>query len=257
MKQIFSVAVVLLVAHSAMAQVPVGPGFFLDSPTLVGDTITIGSVGGTASIELWITNPGYVLPELGLAGADAILRGYDQLGQPQGSSDPEANYVISSFTDQVIPASQMQRVSRGDATADLPNAHPNDYQYVADDPIIGPGDPTEGWPNFSAPPNAAPPPITVLADVLNITSTALGESFLGFALGGQAPGGFIVDIATGQAIQTLPSVTGTGTFGTTFDLGCFCNVIDQGTAIRINVVPEPATLAMLAIGGLSVVRRRR
>ncbi len=60
---------------------------------------------------------------------------------------------------------------------------------------------------------------------------------------------------TSQTVQHLEHVTDIG-----FKIGAQLNTpgqVSSGTAFNVNVVPEPATIALLGLGSLSLIRRRR
>jgi len=60
---------------------------------------------------------------------------------------------------------------------------------------------------------------------------------------------------TNQTVQNLHHVTDIG-----FKIGAQLNTAGQvssGTAFNVNVVPEPATVALLGLGALSLLRKRR
>ena len=76
------------------------------------------------------------------------------------------------------------------------------------------------------------------------------------ALGGSSTINITGAIDEGDYI-ILTSDTGiTGTFGT-WNLGAGMSLVYGATDVTLHVVPEPASMALLALGGLAMMRRRR
>lgn len=185
-------------------------------------------VSETAVIQLWMTvgtnggnNPLVVI--------DAFLTGYNAL------AGKDLSFEVSGFNDLTIPNSQMQRISRGSISAELPNGSIDSYRYIAQDPLSSTGTDGLGFPY----------PRTVLLDEIiihEIATTPNGPDQIFFAFGGQAPTGFYL-AGPNWDLTELGSVTlGTGSAADPF------LVLES---------PEPTTLVLLTFGALCTVRRRQ
>jgi hypothetical protein len=229
-------AYVLGVALIAMPAAAQNTSVWLADAADGDGTVSIGSIGGTGTIQLWMS---YSSSANRLIGIDSILTGYDAL------FGDTTSFEVSGFNDQVIPGSGMQRLTRGDVAGDLPNGDIDDYQYVGDDldAALNP----DGLDGLQG-------PATVLLDEIVITGTAdnsgVGPDQVFFAFGVQAPGGNRIRVRTIPPPATWIIEDETVTRGTGDGESSL-------NPLLVGVVPEPASLALLAVGGLVAIRRRR
>ncbi len=193
--------------------------------------VDIAVPGGTGTVNLWLNAP----VGLSIMGMDAILVGYDN------AFGLAENFEVSGFIDAPLLAGKMQRTGRGAVAGALPG-NVDGYQYVGDD-LNFPADANSGYAGTG---------LDVLLDSIIMTGlaeTVLGPDYLYFSFAA-APQYF--DVALVDPPGPPPpawSIGGPFAFG-------------QGTGdglspLEINIAPEPASLALLAIGGFAAIRRRR
>jgi len=196
-----------------------------------GDQVDV-QVSETAVIQLWLS----VEPGVTLISVSAVLLGYDQ----QFGADHA--FEVQGFNDITIANSLLQRTSRGSVEDDIPHGVINDYQYVGSDNNLP----------FGAS-SGLPGPRTVLLDEI-IIHGIIPQSMLlpttnpvNFPFPDGHPSAFQLNFSPFPPPGQWTAVDATLALGT----GHFSN------RLSINVVPEPAGLAMLAYGAVIFGRRKR
>ena len=218
---------VLLFASAANAQ---NLTLWLEDKADGDSHLVINGVSNTGVVQLWMEVPDAMI----LVNVDAILLGYD------AAFGKNLSFEVAGFNDIVIPDSLLQRTTRGPIEGDLPHGFIDDYQYVGEDANF----PLGGMSGLTG-------PRTVLLDEIILHCTALNEGAPDWILFGfppANPGGFEM------LFQPLPP-PGTWVISglAVVDLlnGTFSNPF-----LVENIVPEPATLSLLLLGGLAAFRRR-
>ncbi|MHC4063302.1 MAG: PEP-CTERM sorting domain-containing protein [Planctomycetota bacterium] len=232
--RVAAVLVLVDVASAASIWLATGDG------TMNGE-MTI-AVGGTGLIELWVNFPDAAStspPSEGINGMavmarmDAILR-----GAPAGGAvgDP-LNIGFAGAINQPLPGG-MTLVTRGSTPSPFQSGDLYDYQLLlvaaSDPPWMDPAN--QGW--------VADNPATAKLDVLVIEGLTVttGPDTLGFGAFRFAPEWQEMYIDNG---------VGSGIIDHTFS-----RLSQPKNGVAVNVTPEPASLALLALGGLAAIRRR-
>ncbi len=227
---------VAMLASAASAQDMV---VFLSDNADGDNTIDLTLVPGPSNlgaIDLWMN----VNASTRIIDLDIPLSGYDA-----GFSSNSVSFGVAGFIDLPALPGLMQRVSRGLGTSSI-----SDYQYVAQDLNL-PIDGNSGYLGTS---------LDILLDSIVIAGTSSNEFsgadnvIFGKASLGQAPAATLAVFSPFPppgSWGTIPGVVGMGT-------GTSVNVMRGGFGpLLVNVTPEPASLALLAIGGFAALRRRR
>ena len=195
-----------------------------------GDGIVEAGNGQTGFIDLWlsITDPG----DAGkiMVGMDAILKGFD------AEDGANLHFAVTGFEDQTPPG-VLEQVSRG--TSDV-SGNINEYQLVLDDRQLPWGE-NSGW--------EMPGSGDFLLDRIQIQGQGWSDppedpDQVFFAFGAQTPGWTILEDVFGWTPNDADFAFGVG------------SPPPELNALLVTV-PEPASLALLALAGLGIARRRR
>lgn len=243
MKRTFvsALAVMAIAGVSSAAEIWLQPA---GGSIATGELLTIPTVGGTGIIEVWTNYDGAV--DNSGTGTGNII-GMDAFGQTRdediggAAGNGFAHFVTSAFND----------VASG-----------NLGTLVPDDPTRG------GASTFGSQPSDGFGYVMAL-----VHNGPIGDSS-GYFGGGDAKLDEVV--VTGTAETTLPDSVwllnsstlkptfleaesyggaATGSAGASVD---FVNINkNRNTSMKVEVLPEPASLALLLIGGLAAIRRRR
>jgi hypothetical protein len=196
-----------------------------------GDYVGPIAVSDTAVIELWVD---VHMPNGGnLVAMDSILVHYDHNAAPDGYP----NFEVQGFVDYGPWGTFGRRDPRGLIMPELPNGDLNKYQFLGLDE-------NQPW----SPTSGLAAGVHHLDDIIiHGTSPGLDDVLFSF---GAAPGGF----------KVYPSFYTTGHYyDITIAQGTGQNMKGTGSDIPLTVevvVPEPASLSLLLLGGLAAFRRR-
>ena len=238
MKRVFLTAlVVMLAAGAAMAQ-EVQPSLWLKDIDASPDDGTLQAIIGASDtyIELWMgtLDPGNA--DRIMVGMDSILKGFDSANDPSN-----LHFSVVGVDDtQTLPGS-LELITHGSAVA---SGDINDYQFVLDDRNL-PWGGASGWKMPAADTSFLLDRIQIRGD----TETTDPDQVL-FAFSAQEPGW-----------TEITQLFGTWTPNDqpfNFGLGAPPGVPGGPNVMLVEVaVPEPASLGLLALGGLAVAARRR
>ncbi|MHC4090715.1 MAG: PEP-CTERM sorting domain-containing protein [Planctomycetota bacterium] len=232
-----SVAAVLLLANVAGA----ASIWLATSDGTMNGEMTL-AVGGTGLVELWVnfTDDASTSPPSEGVNGKAVMVGMDAIirGAPAGGAVGDPLHIgFAGAIDQGLPGG-MTLFGRGSNPSPFQTGDLYDYQLLLEaagnlpwmDPV------NQGW--------VAGNPPTAKLDVIIIEAlsvTTLGPDNLGFAGGAIAPEWQEAYIYNGIGSAIIDHT--------------FSRLSLPKNGVKVTV-PEPASLALLALGGLAAIRRR-